>query len=64
MGIADDELRMLMSRFPTPFTSVHRCWKHAKNLPLCATFWRASRFWELDLRRGMRSPRKHCHIFR
>jgi hypothetical protein len=30
-GIADDELRMLISRFRTPFTQVYKRWKHAKN---------------------------------
>jgi hypothetical protein len=35
--IVDDEQRMLMSRFPTPFTSVYRCSKNTLKTAISAT---------------------------
>jgi hypothetical protein len=55
-GVADDELRIVMSLFPRPFTMVYRCLDHAKDLPVCAISWCASRDGHIDLRRGIRSP--------
>jgi hypothetical protein len=41
--IADDESRMVTSRFPTPFTLVYRRSKNTEKLQLLATFWTAQR---------------------
>jgi hypothetical protein len=38
MGIGDDELPMLMSRFPTPFTLVDRRWKNIPKTAISAIF--------------------------
>ena len=49
MGIADDEQRMLMSRFATRFTLVDECSKNTPKTAISATF--------RDLRRSLQAGR-------
>jgi hypothetical protein len=56
-GIANDESRILMPRFTTPFTLMYKCLKNARKLPLCATFRDVRRAVgkEVSLRKPFRS---------